>query len=227
MVGVERKHGDADRCTQEYLLAAQQQRALDLLDHRFGQARRRRADILGHVQHDEFVTAKSCDIRRLRANAFQGKAEARRQLAEHFIASFMAQGVVDPFEIIQVHKQQRQFATARMQRQQAIVQQLTERKPVGQAGQRVGIGHAPDVAVMFGDALAHAHEGTHQVANFVVAIDVQQGNRVLARLVLAHHPAQAAHGFQHAPIKQVDDDATQHGQHRQHRQRPAMVPRAG
>ena len=182
---IEGEQRDAHRGAQEHLPPLQHQRPLHFFDQLLGQTARAGADVFGQEQHDEFVATEAGDLGALPAQSFDRHADAHRQLAQHFVAGLVAQGVVDALEVVQVHEQQGQFAAAGLQGHQAVVERFAESQSVGQAGQRIGVGHAADVAVVPRHGFGHAPEATHQVAQFVLALRAQFD---LAVAALFHAP---------------------------------------
>jgi hypothetical protein len=159
--------------------------------------------------------------------AVERHAHAHRQLAEHVVAGLVPERVVDALEIVQVDEQQGQFAAVGMQGQQPVVERFAERQAIGQAGQRIGVGHAADFAVVARDARAHARERAEQLADFVVAGAVGQRRGLLGRATLFHRPGQRPDRLEHAPFEQVYRQQSQQHQREQHDREPHPMLAAG
>ncbi len=179
------------------------QRPAQLGHQHFRQPGRRRTHVALLDQDHELVATEAGEQRVVAAVLLHRLADAVGELQQRLVAGLVAEGVVDPLEVVDVGEQQRQLAAGAAQQHQAVVQALAERQPVGEPGERVGVGHAPHLAVMAGHRLAHPAECADQVAHLVVARAVQALDRVVARFdppCRRRQPADRAHqGALHIP----------------------------
>ena len=134
-----------------------------------------RIDVL--AQHGKFVARQS----RHRIDLAHSAADGSRRGLEHGVAHGMAQVVVDGFEIIQVHKQQRARPAAAARHLQCLRQLLLEHAAVGQAGQRVvvgQVGHGIAAGIELGhlqaNLLLHVAETAGQITELIVPVHGQR-----------------------------------------------------
>ena len=77
----------------------------------------------------------------------------------------MAQGIVDALEVINIHDHQRKRGTAAFTLGNRARQRGLETCPVGQAGQRICLGHFDQPLLCFlTPGFVHVHEHLHQAA---------------------------------------------------------------
>ena len=221
-----REQGDADRRAEEDLAVLDHDRPAQLGDQGFGQMRRTRAHVglfvLAVQQDDEFVAAETRELAGVAADPFHRFADAVGELDQHLVADVMAEGVVDALEIVDVREQQRELASDAAQLHQAVVEGLAEGQAIGQAGQRIGVGHAPHVAVVARDAVGHPRERAYQRADLVLAaVDRQHGieiagldlaGRIRELADRAHQRALQQQAHQHRHRHQQQQQQTDPGQ---------------
>ena len=70
-----------------------------------------------------------------------------RDLAQHLVTRFVAELIVDRFEAIDVHEQQRQRNPVAAVPLQLAADDLVEEAAVAAAGERIGDHHAPQLAL--------------------------------------------------------------------------------
>ncbi len=224
--GVVRVQRHPDRGAQEQLPALHHQRLAQLAHQHFGQ----QAGIGGHVtiahQDHEFVATEAGQQGVIAARLGHGLADALGELQQCFVARLMAQGVVDPLEIVDVGEQQAQPVLGCARGHQPVVQRLAEGQAIGQPGQRIGVGHVPHFAVVAGDGIAHAGEAAHQLAHFVVAGVFQQRRLVIAGFDAARRRGQIADRRHQGALHVQDDRHPDDHQQAQHQQQPTQVAAA-
>ena len=59
----------------------------------------------------------------------------------------MSEGVVDALEAVDVHEHQRHLGAAPLCLGEGMAEPVLEQGPVGQAGERIMVGHMPDLAL--------------------------------------------------------------------------------
>ncbi len=121
-------------------------------------------------QDGEFVAAQARQAGGIALAAFSardqvagtgGFAQPFRDHLEQLVAGVVAQRVVDALEGVEVHEQHRELLVADLGALQLALQRLEKGLPVGDAGQAVAIGQAPDLflgALAFADV---AHQAQH------------------------------------------------------------------
>ena len=177
-----REQGHADRGTQEQFPALHHQRLAQLPHQHFSQQPR----VCGHItiaHRDHELISAEARQQGFIAPGFGDRAiDTLCKLQQCFIASFVAKGVIDSLEVVDIGEQQAQPVIGGTGSHQPMIKRLAECQPVGQPGQRVGIGHAPHFAVMAGDRITHAGKTAHQFTHLVVAGVLGQRRLVVARL---------------------------------------------
>jgi len=163
---------------------------------------------------------------RVTAMAFDRIADAAGEMHQHLVAGVVAQGVVDALEVVDVGEQQRQLPTGTAQLHQPQVEVFAERQPVRQPGQRIRIRHAADVAVVAGDALAHAPECPGQFADFVVARARRHPCTVVAGFEFMRGIGQVADRPYQRALQHETGQRTKADQQRQQQADPQQVARA-
>ncbi|MNF73272.1 hypothetical protein D3C84_552690 [compost metagenome] len=123
-------------------------------------------------QDGELVTGKA----RQAAAGAEAVAQAPGQADQQLVAGLVAEAVVDPLEVVDVHQQQADRAVAVAGK--AFVKVADERRPVAQAGQVVGVGQAFD-ALLRQLALGDVFVDADVVGQFAV-VAVHLGDRQLA-----------------------------------------------
>ncbi len=108
-------------------------------------------------------------------------------LCQHQVALVVAQGVIDGFEIVQVHKQQRPLALVALAGTHGQCQAVHQQASIGQAGQRVIKGELLDL-VSGRLALGHVsqHNAQHRCAQGTVG-GAHRHMHPKRRTVLADH----------------------------------------
>ena len=220
------EQGDADGRAQEHLAVLHHDRTAQFRHQLLRQARGAAAHVTVLDQDDELVATEARQQRIVAAHLVDRITDAVSELLQHLVAGLVAQGVVDALEVVDVGEQQRQLAACATQHHQPVVQALAERQPVGQPGQRVGIGHAPHVAVVPGDAVAHRAERAHQLADLVLALAHHALAVVVAHLDVVGRPRQLADGPHQGALRVHHDGHADQHQRRQQQRDPAQVARA-
>lgn len=158
-----------------------------------GQLRGEQGHIATLQQDHELVAAKPRQDGVIAAQCRHRTADAAGELQQRLVAGLVAQGVVDPFEVVDVGEQQRQLAVGTACGVQQMVQAFAEAQAVGQPGQRVGVGHVAHLAIVPGNAFTHAPERGNQLADFVVARMRRQLHQIVAAFDLPRRRGQQAH----------------------------------
>ena len=84
-------------------------------------------------EHGELITAES----RHRVTASHAAQQSLRGLHQQRVTGGVAQVVVDHFEVVDIHRQDRQRTLVAMIKRDRVIKPITEQDPVGQVGQRV------------------------------------------------------------------------------------------
>ena len=146
----------------------------------------------GLDQDHELVAAETRHHGIRAGNRLHHVVDAPRHLQQDLVAGFVAKGVVDPLEIVEIGEQQCQLPARALQCAQALVQRFAEGEPIGQACQRIAVGDAANVAVVAGHAFAHPPERAHQVSQLVLAFAGGHGQGKIAGFDLARGIAKHA-----------------------------------
>ncbi|MNJ33765.1 hypothetical protein D3C77_284550 [compost metagenome] len=123
-------------------------------------------------QHGKFVAGKA----RQAAAGAEAVAQAPGQADQQLVAGLVAEAVVDPLEVVDVHQQQADGAVAVAS--EALIEVADERGAVAQAREVVGVGQALD-ALLGQLALGDVFVDADVVGQFAV-VTVDLGNRQLA-----------------------------------------------
>jgi hypothetical protein len=91
-------------------------------------------------------------------------------LAQHVIADPMTEGIVDEFEAIQIHDQDRQRLSLRLRQDDAPFQRFGELRAIRQLRERVLVGEFQYALLAFGNAGTHMIQALCQRADLIVAL---------------------------------------------------------
>ena len=148
VVAVTRKQGDADARGAAQRIVSNLEDRLKALDNLLANQLRHCcriqnlvAQILKH--HDELVTANTCNRGALADAATQPGGDQFQDLVAHIVA----QGVVQQFEVIQVHQQQCAILLAATMHYQCLPDTIRQELAIRQFGQLVVIGQMMDVGL--------------------------------------------------------------------------------
>ena len=122
-------------------------------------------------QYGKLVTGET----RQAAAGAQAVAQASGQADQQFIAGLVAEAVVDPLEVVDVHQQQADRSIAVPGK--TFIEVANERRPVAEAGEVIGVSQALDALLRqlgLGDVLVDA-----DVMGQLAVVTVHLGNRQL------------------------------------------------
>ena len=109
-----------------------------------------------------------------------------RHFNQQLVAHFVALGVVDGFEVVQVQQQQGAVLVVVVAGQQGLLDAVAQQAAVGQLGQRVVVGQLVDGCSVRVQRDLHGLQRAHHVADFVAAAN-GDGGVELAVLDVAKH----------------------------------------
>jgi hypothetical protein len=151
-----RVEGDADRERCAQLLVVDFEGRFELDEDFFGHPR----GVVGAVhagEHDqEFIAALAAD----RVGVADTAREPQRNALQQLVAHQVAERVVDCLEAVQIEEQQRDAVALAGGVGEGLLQAVVEKRPVGQAGQRVVMGQEGDArlgGLAFGDIGKNRH----------------------------------------------------------------------
>ncbi len=173
-------------------------------------------------QHRELVAAHASD-----GIAFQSddRLQAGRGLAEQQVPDGVPQRVVDVFEMVEVHQEDRNRRAGRRCRGERFVEAIRVQRAVGKARERVAVREVHDVRLTRCDAILHSSKRGGQLAKLVAA-----SRRGRGRVVARGDPPRNLREVAHRPRdvlrdKHAEDDRDDDREQRDQRELPLQSPK--